>query len=79
MLDNSLILVGTEYGENHNASNTFHAVMGGGDRFNPGWYDQAILPSDVYHQALAAYGVDSGIPGRCNDYSPTEISGFRNV
>ncbi len=79
LLDNSLILLGTEYGENHDATNTFHAVLGGGDRFNPGWYDQAIIPSDVYHQALAAYGVDSEIPMRWADYQPTEIDGFRNV
>lgn len=79
VLDNSLVLVGTEYGENHNPTHAFHAVVGGGDRFNPGWYDQAIIPSDIYHQALDAYGVDSGIPTRWGDYDPTEIAGFRNV
>lgn len=79
VLDNSLILMGTEYGQNHDASNVFHAVLGGGGRFNPGWYDQDLLPSDIYHQALAAYGVDSGIPERWAEYSPTEIAGFRNV
>lgn len=52
--------------------------MGGGGRFNPGWYDQALLPSDVYHQALAAYGIDSGIPARWAAYTPTEIPGLRN-
>jgi hypothetical protein len=79
LLDNALVLVGTEYGENHDARHAFHAVIGGGGRFNPGWYDQAILPSDVYHQALEAYGVDSGIPTRWPDYQPQEIAGFRNV
>ncbi|MCH9684224.1 MAG: DUF1552 domain-containing protein [Deltaproteobacteria bacterium] len=79
VLDNSLVLVGTEYGENHDASHTFHAVVGGGDRFNPGWYSQALLPSHVYHEALAAYGVDSGIGELWGDFDPTEISGFRNV
>ena len=79
VLDNSLVLLGTEYGENHNPADTFHAVLGGGDRFNAGWYDQPIIPSDVYHQALAAYGVDSGIPDRWPAYQPTEITGFRNV
>ncbi|MEX1364464.1 MAG: DUF1552 domain-containing protein [Nannocystaceae bacterium] len=78
VLDNSLVLLGTEYGQNHDASNVFHAVLGGGSRFNPGWYDQDLLPSDIYHQALAAYGVDSGIPERWAGYSPTEIAGFRN-
>lgn len=79
VLDNSLVLVGTEYGENHTPSHTFHAVVGGGDRFNAGWYDQALLPSDIYHEALAAHGVDSGIPERWADYAPTTITGFRNV
>lgn len=79
VLDNSLILVGTEYGQNHDPSHAFHAVVGGGGRFNPGWYDQALIPSDVYHQALDAYGVDSGIPDLWPDYTPTEITGFRNV
>ncbi len=78
LLENSLILMGTEYGENHNASHAFHAVLGGGGRFNAGWYDQSLLPSDVYHQALDAYGVDSEIGMRWADYSPTEINGFRN-
>ncbi len=78
VLDNSLILMGTEYGLNHNSNNIFHAVIGGGDRFNAGWYDQALLPSDIYHQALAAYGVDSEIPMRWPAYDPQEIAGFRN-
>lgn len=79
VLENSLLLMGTEYGENHDASHAFHAVIGGGDRFNPGWYDQPLLPSDVYHEALAAYGVDSEIPDRWPDFTPTEITGFRNA
>ncbi|MEM9455061.1 MAG: DUF1552 domain-containing protein [Myxococcota bacterium] len=78
VLDNSLVLVGTEYGENHDADHAFHAVVGGGGRFNPGWYDQALIPSDIYHEALAAYGVDSGIPDRWNAFDPTTIGGFRN-
>ncbi len=79
VLENSLILMATEYGENHNAEHAFHAVIGGGDRFNAGWYGQALIPSDVYHQALAAYGVDSEIQTRWAEYEPTEIAGFRNV
>lgn len=79
VLDNSLVLVGTEYGENHDSSNVFHAVVGGGPRFNPGWYDQALIPSHIYHEALAAYGVDSGIGERWDGFSPVEIAGFRNA
>ena len=79
VLENSLVLVGTEFGQNHSTSHAFHAVVGGGDRFNPGWYDQALIPSDVYHQSLAAYGVDSGIGELWSDYDAVEINGFRNV
>lgn len=78
VLENSLILLATEYGENHDAKDTFHAVLGGGGRFNAGWYDQAVLPSDIYHQALDAYDVDSKIPMNWPEYSPQEIGGFRN-
>lgn len=77
VLENSLVVLGTEYGENHDASDTFHAVLGGGGRFNAGWYDDAVLPSDIYHQALDAYGVDSGIPERWDAFTPSEIPGFR--
>ena len=79
VLDNSVVLVGTEFGRDHSTSNCFHAVVGGGDRFNPGWYDQALLPSDIYHQTLDAYGVDSGIPDLWPTYQVTEINGFRNA
>jgi len=78
VLDNSLVLLGTEYGENHSASPALQGVLGGAGRFNPGFYDQPLLPSDVYHQALAAYAIDSGIPERWPAYSPQEIAGFRN-
>jgi hypothetical protein len=77
VLDNSLVLLGTEYGLNHDTSHALHAVLGGGGRFNAGWYDQALIPSDIYHQSLAAYGVDSGIPDRFAGYTETEITGFR--
>ena len=79
LLDNSLVLLATEYGENHTPAPAFHAVLGGAGRFTPGWYDQALIPSDVYHQAMAAYAIDSGIPSRWAEYEPQEIAGFRTV
>lgn len=77
LLDNALVLMATEYGENHMGSPAFHAVLGGAGLLAPGWYDQALIPSDIYHQSLAAYGIDSGIPGRWAEYSPQSIAGFR--
>lgn len=78
-LDNSLVLIGTEYGKNHDSAHALHAIVGGGARFNAGWYDEALLPSDVYHQALAAYEIESGIPSRWAGYNPSEITGLRNT
>jgi len=78
VLDNSLVLLATEYGENHTASPAFHGVLGGGGRFNPGWYEDLVIPSDIYHQAMAAYEIDSGIPALWPAYIPLEIAGFRN-
>ncbi|MBX2803049.1 MAG: DUF1552 domain-containing protein [Myxococcales bacterium] len=77
VLDNSLVLMGTEYGKNHDVEHAFHAVLGGGGRFASGWYDQQLGPEHVYHEALAAYGVDSGIPGLWSGFESTDISGFR--
>ncbi len=79
LLDNSLVLLATEYGQNHTAWPAFHGVLGGGGRFNAGWYDQALLPSHIYHQTMDAFGIDSGIPGLWPAYSDEEITGFRNV
>ena len=79
VLDNSLVLLATEYGQNHDDSPALHGVLGGDGRFNPGWYEQPLIPSDIYHQAMAAYGIDSGIPRRWPEYVPTEIAGLRNV
>ncbi|MCH9681583.1 MAG: DUF1552 domain-containing protein [Deltaproteobacteria bacterium] len=79
VLDNSMVLLATEYGENHTASPALHAVLGGAGRFNPGWYDQSLIASDIYHQAMAAYEIDSGIPELWPEYSPVEIAGFRNT
>lgn len=78
VLDNSLVLLATEYGENHDDSPALHGVLGGDGRFNAGWYDQGVIPSDIYHQAMAAYDIDSGIPERWPEYVPVEIPGFRN-
>jgi hypothetical protein len=57
VLDNSLLLLGTEYGFNHQVSDVFHAILGGNGHFNPGFYDQRMNVIDVYNAVLTGYGI----------------------
>lgn len=45
VLDNSVIVIGTEVGWNHDLKPVFHAIAGGGGRFRPGIYGQPITAS----------------------------------
>jgi len=63
VLENSTIVIGTEYGWNHSKENIFHAVVGGGGRFQAGDYTGRTLNLiDLYNAILEGYGVtDPGI------------------
>lgn len=61
VLDNTLIVLGTEYGFNHQVTDVFHAILGGNGHFNPGFYDQQMNVIDVYNAALTAYGINHKI------------------
>lgn len=62
VLDNSCVVVGTEYGWNHNKDGVFHAVFGGGGRFRSGFHtDRTINGIDLYNAILAGYGVNANI------------------
>ncbi len=64
VLDNTLTVIGTEYGRNHeNSGNIFHAVAGGNDKFNPGQYDSLYGFNDLYKTLMDAYSVDHTISG----------------
>ncbi|MEN9579470.1 MAG: hypothetical protein RJA70_2479 [Pseudomonadota bacterium] len=71
LLDNTLVVVGTEYGLNHEGGNgIFGAVVGGAGKFRPGQYDGNHGFTDVYSTLMRAYGIEnSGIEG-------TEIPGL---
>lgn len=65
VLDNTLVVIGTEYGRNHEGDKgIFHAVVGGNGKFKPGQNDENLSVADVYATALKAYGVPSGIQGK---------------
>ena len=65
LLDNTLVVMGTEYGKNHNGgSDIFHAVIGGNGLFKPGQYDTNWGFNDVYRTVMDAYGVNHNINGQ---------------
>ena len=62
VLENSCVVIGTEYGWNHSKQNAFHAVAGGGGRFRSGFFtDRDMNCIDLYNAILSGYGVNAGI------------------
>ena len=61
VLDNSLIVVGTEVGWNHDLKPVFHGVAGGQGHFRPGFHNQEVSCVDVYNTLLNAFGIDAKI------------------
>jgi hypothetical protein len=82
VLENTLVLVGTDYGGGGNSTGhipqgVFHAVAGGNGHFKPGFYDTEYNIIDLYETVLAPYGLKSGMgAGRHASYrhTPVEIS-----
>lgn len=64
-LDNTLTVIGTEYGRNHDDDGQiFHAVLGGEGKFAPGQYDGNHGFDDLYGTLMKGYDIpDSGIGG----------------
>lgn len=64
VLDNSCVVLGTEYGKNHEDSgNIFHAVAGGNNLFRTGQISQKHNFNDVYKTVLDAYAINHNIGG----------------
>jgi hypothetical protein len=84
VLDNTLVVVGTDYGgggtsTGHIPSGMFHAVAGGNGHFRPGFNDSVYNVIDLYDTILKPYGIASGMgQGRhaTYRYTPKEISGL---
>lgn len=68
LLDNTLVVLNTEYGRNHDGSkDVFGAVLGGYGKFRPGQYDDSYTLIDFYGTIMRAFNIDSiggqDIPG----------------
>ncbi len=62
VLENATIVLGTEYGWNHNKTDVFHAVFGGGERFQRGFFtDRRMNGIDLYNAILRGHGIEAGI------------------
>ena len=62
VLDNSTVVIGTEYGWNHSKNNVFHAVVGGEGRFNRGFFtDRTMNCIDLYNAILQGHGVTADV------------------
>lgn len=60
VLDNALVVIGTETGTNHNMNGVFHAVGGGNGRFALGAFDDSeIRAVEIYNTCLQAYDLDT--------------------
>ena len=65
VLDNSTVVIGTEYGWNHDKTDVFHAVVGGGGLYRSGSFvDRRMNGIDLYNAILAGHGVDARIGTR---------------
>jgi len=76
VLDNTLVVIGTEYGLDHGLSGVFHAVAGGHGHFKAGFFPQPANVIDLYDTLLKPYGVHSGIGTRhaTFKYTPQELT-----
>ncbi|MEN9578982.1 MAG: hypothetical protein RJA70_1991 [Pseudomonadota bacterium] len=65
LLDNTLSVIGTEYGRNHEETSIFHAVVGGNGKFAQGVdIGDSHGFADLYATLMDGYGVPHNIPGK---------------
>jgi len=75
VLDNSTIVIGTEYGWNHSKKNVFHAVVGGRGRFNSGFFtDRTMNCIDLYSAIAQGFGAPADIGSATNIDSEGDAS-----
>lgn len=76
VLDNTLVVIGTEYGNDHSPTDVFHAIAGGHGHFKSGFNQTPANVIDFYDTILRPYGVASGIGTRhaVFKHSPVELS-----
>jgi hypothetical protein len=64
LLDNTLVVIGTEYGLDHGLSGVFHAIAGGHGHFKAGFFPDEVNVIDFYDTLLKPYGITSGMGTR---------------
>jgi hypothetical protein len=64
VLDNTLVVIGTEYGLDHGLTGVFHALAGGHGHFKPGFFAEQANVIDFYDTLLKPYGIQSRIGTR---------------
>ena len=64
VLDNTLVVIGTEYGLDHGLTGVFHALAGGHGHFKPGFFSEQANVIDFYDTLLRPYGIESRIGTR---------------
>lgn len=76
VLDNTLVVIGTEYGLDHGLSGVFHAVAGGHGHFKSGFFHEQANVIDLYDTLLKPYGIVSNIGTRhaTFEYAPREMT-----
>lgn len=75
LLDNTTVVIGTEYGKNHASDGVFHAIAGGTGRFKPGFYAQQANAIDVYNLVLRGHGLPTSIGAKTGVGSEGDLSG----
>ena len=76
VLDNTCVVIGTEYGWNHSKENVFHAIAGADGCFNPGFFtERDINGIDLYNSILKAFGINANI-GQATGVASTAAADF---
>lgn len=75
LLDNTTVVIGTEYGWNHSSEGVFHAVAGGTSRFKSGFYTQKVNAIDVYNSVLQGHGLSANVGEKTDVTSEGDASG----
>lgn len=77
VLDNATVVIGTEYGWNHDKNQAFHAVVGGGGRFRAGSFtDRRMNCIDLYNAVLEGYGLPADVGAATGVASTGDASGL---
>lgn len=78
VLDNALVILGTETGTNHNMDGVFHAVAGGNGKFTlGGFHDARVNAVDIYRTCLQGYGIQEDFGS--NQHYNGPVDGLLNV